>query len=265
MTKPLSNSAFITELTPRGQIPLTPKLPLLPQYMKRIPFGLDENGKHITDIRGNVIKPVVMYMLECVEKRNVGRVESAHAKAQAQLIARLNTCIPNPTHHVTFDYLLKEGNLYSYEFNAFVHYICNELAEEPHYFFNIGLRVFPESMRFLFQAVSLQQVYATMTRIGSKFSAEQFKTLESTDNSIVIQRRTPTTPQQLGETAWFIHAASGCHTLRGALSTFPAIHSGQPNAEIEERKCLLRGDDCCEWKFIWQAQKRRGLFGWLTK
>lgn len=265
MTTPLIDSTFRIELTPRGQIPLTPKLPPLPQYMTRIPFGLDENGKHITDIRGNVIKPVVTYMLACVEKRNAGRMEQAREEAKAQIIKRLNAYIPNPIHHVTFDYLLKEGNLYSYEFSAFLHYICNELAEDPHYFFNIGLRIFPESMRFLFQAASLQQVYSAMARIGSKFSAEQFKSLDAGDHSIIIQRRTPTTPQQLGDAAWFIHVASGCHTLRGALSSFPHIHSGQPHAEIEERKCLLRGDDCCEWKFIWQTQEKRGLFGWFKQ
>ncbi len=256
----MNKSASKTELTTRGKIPLTPNLPSLPQYMTRAPFGMDENGKRINDIRGNVIKPVIEYMLTCVERNNEQR-----ENAKSKLVERLNSHIPNPIHHVSFDYLLKEGNLYSYEFSAFLHYICNDLAEDPHYFFNIGMHIFPESVRFLFQTVSIQQVYATMASIGSKFSAEQFKSLESTDSSIVIQRRTPTTPEQLGDAAWFIHVASGCHTLRGALSCFPNIHSGLPNAEIEEHKCLLRGDDCCEWKFIWQAQEKRGFFGWLRK
>ena len=56
MTNPSFEPAFKIELTPRGEIPLTPKLPPLPQFMTLVPFGLDENGKHITDIRGNAIK-----------------------------------------------------------------------------------------------------------------------------------------------------------------------------------------------------------------
>ena len=154
-------SEYKTELTPRGQNPLTPRLPPLPEYMQHIPYGLDESGKPINDIRGNVIKPVITTMLEAAEKRGLRREEA--------------------------------------------------------------------------------------------------------DNSVVIQRRTPATRETLGDAAWFTHIASGCHTLRGALASFPYIHSKQPHAEIEETQCLLRGDDCCEWKFIWQAEKRRGLFGWIKK
>jgi hypothetical protein len=167
-------------------------------------------------------------------------------------------------YHVSFEYLMKEGNLYSYEFNAFLHHICNEMAEDPHYFFNIGLGVIGESVRFLLSAGSLRQVYTMMARVGSKFSSEQFETFEARDNSIVIQRRTPVTREQLGDALWMVHVSSGCHTLRGALSTFPRIHSNLPLAEIEERKCLLCGDDCCEWKIIWQDNGKRGLFGWLS-
>jgi hypothetical protein len=261
----MNNFSFDSDLTPRGQIPLTPKLPPLPAQMTRIPFGLDENGKHIKDIRGNVIKPVIECMLARVEKRNPAQAQQARAAAQTQLIERLNARIPNSLYHISFDYLLKEGNLYSYEFSAFLHCICNELADDPHYFFNIGLHIIPDSIGFLLRAGTLTQVYATMARIGSKFSAEQFETLSPENNSVIIQRRTPVTRAQLGEAAWLTHVSSGCHTLRGALSTFPKIHSGRPYAEIEERKCLLRGDDCCEWKVIWQEKERRGWFGWLKK
>jgi len=262
---------LMIDLTPRGQVPLTPHFGPLPQYMKQNPYGLDENGKHITDIRGNVIKPVVMSMLAYLEQQVVSgpdravRVQQVRAQALEQLVERLNAHLPNPLYHVTADYLFKEGNLYSYEFSSFLHHICNELAGDPHYFFNIGLRILPESIKFLFSAVSLLQVYQTMTRIGSKFSAEQFETLEAEKNSIVVQRRTPAISEQLGETAWLVHVASGCHTLRAALSTFPRIHSGQPLAEIEERKCLLRGDDCCEWKFIWQAQEKQSWLSWIRR
>ena len=268
--RPLSSRPTLNvELTPRGQSPLTPHFAPLPHFMARIPFGLDENGKHIKDIRGNVIKPVVIYMLDCVEKRveltpnHAVAVKQAREEAMTQLIERLNAHIPNKIYHVTSDYLLNEGNLYSYEFNAFLHYICNDLASDPHYFFNIGSRIFPPSVSFLFSAVSLQQVYITIAKLGSRFSAEQFETLEVQSNSIVIQRRTPATPEQLGDTAWLVHVAAGCQTLRGALATFPYHHSKQPPAEIEERKCLLRGDECCEWKFIWQETKKRGMFSWL--
>jgi hypothetical protein len=263
-----SRPTLNVELTPRGELPRTPTFAPLPQYLRRIPFGLDENGKHIKDIRGNVIKPVITYMLEYVGTQvppaldQALRVKQAQDAALAQLIERLNAHIPNPLYHVTSDYLFKEGNLYSYEFSAFLHHICNEITGDPHYFFNIGLRIFPDSIRFLFSAISLQQVYLTMAQIGSRFSAEQFETLEPQPNSVVIQRRTPALPEQLGETAWLVHVASGCQTLRAALASFPKIHSGQPLAEIEERQCLLRGDECCEWKFIWQTEKKRGWFSW---
>jgi hypothetical protein len=170
------------KLMPRGQIPLTPKLPPLPQYLAQIRFGLDENGKHIKDIRGNVIKPVILYMLECVEKRAKEiPVEQAHKEAQAQLINRPNAHIPNPNHHVDFDYLLKEGNLYSYEFSAFLHHICNDMAGDPHYFFNIGLRIFPESIRFLFQSPSIQQIYMAMITANGNSSGRNRKNADGLD------------------------------------------------------------------------------------
>ncbi|MBI3165569.1 MAG: hypothetical protein HYZ24_12875 [Chloroflexi bacterium] len=257
------NDPIYIELTPRGELPLMPKLPPLPNSMKGNPFGLDENGGHIRDIRGNVIKPVVLEMLANVEKRNPNRAREARAEAQEQLVTRLNSHIPSRTHYVSIEYLMRDGNLYSYEFNAFLHHICNELAGDPHYFYNIGLRVVGEAVGFLLRVGSLRQVYTTTAKIGSKFSSEQFEVLDATETSIVIQRRTPVTREQLGDSLWFVHVISGCHSMRGSLSTIPRIHSNLPNALIEDRKCLLHGDDCCEWKITWQDNAKRGLLGWL--
>jgi hypothetical protein len=137
------------------------------------------------------------------------------------------------------------------------------MAATPHYFYEIGLRIIPDSMSFLFKAATIRQIYTTIAKIGSRFSEEKFDTLDANDHSIVIQRRTPVTYERLGEVPWLVHIASGCQTLRGALASIPNIQSGAPNSEIEERKCILRGDDCCEWKLIWQPPARKKWFGWF--
>ena len=106
-----SRPTLNVELTPRGETPLTPDFAPLPQYMKRTPFGLDENGRHIKDLRGNVIKPAILYLLEYVESQagqtpeRATRVKQTRDQVLAQLIERLNAHIPNPLYHVTPEYL----------------------------------------------------------------------------------------------------------------------------------------------------------------
>jgi len=127
----------------RSTSPSDPSGPaLLPATMVGRPFGSDEAGRPIGRTKGSFIRATVEYMLECVAQRTAAAlppdgqadaVSQAKAAALEQLLTRLNAAIPDPRYHVTVDYLMNEGHIYSVEFDAFLSHICRELSGDPRF------------------------------------------------------------------------------------------------------------------------------------
>ncbi|MCU0594119.1 MAG: response regulator [Desulfobacterota bacterium] len=250
----------------------------LPATMVGRPFGSDEAGRPVGRTKGSFIRATVEYMLECVARHAVaalqasGEVEAsgrlsqgagavARAKAAAleQLLTRLNAAIPDPRYHVTIDYLMNEGNIYSVEFDAFLSHICRELSGDPRFHFNRGSRSIPSSVALLSRPFSLSQTYRMLPRFTAKLADTDLRVGKVTRASAVVEWHAEKDLARLPETLHPLFTELACQMAQGALASIPTVHSGLPMAKVKELRCRARGDAYCEWEFTWEmpARKRR--------
>jgi len=260
----------------------TPALAPLPATMVGRPFGSDEAGRPVGRTKGSFIRATVEYMLACVAQRTLAAVPSlgeagaseradqvagaiAQAKAEAleQLLTRLNEAIPDPRYHVTLDYLMNEGNIYSVEFDTFLSHLCRELSGDPRFHFNRGVRSIPASVALLSRPFSLSQTYRMLPRFTAKLADTDLRVAAVTPTSAVVEWHSEKDLARLPEPLRPIFTELACQMAQGALASIPAVHSGLPMASVKELRCRLRGDACCEWEFTWEtAQPGIGLQVW---
>jgi PAS domain S-box-containing protein len=248
------------------------ELPPLPAYIVGRPFGADEAGRPITHVKGPVVVGTVSYMLDCVAKRAAAslppetsdaereaRIEQAREQALGQLVERLNAAIPDPLYHLTAEYLMDNHHSYSMEFMVFVDGICYEMSRDPHYFFEAGARCFPPSLTYLVRPFSVTQGYHLVLRMMALLQDSDVRVVHVEPGAAVIQwhagKDTSHVPDSLRQRVLF----GTCQGLQGAMAQIPRIVAGLPPARVQELRCVLRGDACCEWEFTWQEPRRRGL------
>jgi len=234
------------------------------------PFGADEAGRPIAHVKGPVVVGTVGYMLDCVAERAAAslpleissaereaRIKQARQEALGQLVERLNAAIPDPVYHLTADYLMDDHHSYSMEFMVFVDGICYELSGDPHYYFESGARSVTSSLSHVVRPFSVSQGYSLVPRLTALFQDTDVRTVRVDPGSAVIQwhagRDTAQAPEILRQRVIF----GTCQGLQGAFAQIPRIVSGLPAAKVQELRCILRGDACCEWKFTWEAVKPR--------
>jgi len=248
-----------------------PEMPPLPPFMQGRPFGMDDEGKPIKQSRGAVYNGAFNYVRECIRDRTEQELppdlsveERERLIAQAQdaalneLVARLNATIPNSRYHVTLEYLQDEGNTYSREFAVYFFETCRHISGDMDFHFNKGKVNEINATSYMTRPFSLSQVYKNFPRFVGKFTDLDVETIESTQNSALLRMRSE---KQLAGLPKNIHRHSiltTCHGFQGFLVNLPAFHTvGQPVARIEERKCVLHGDEYCEWKFTWENPRPR--------
>ena len=255
----------------------SPVLRSLPATMVGRPFGTDEAGRPVGRTKGSFIRATVEYMLECVAQRTLsalppheqsgaaergdsGAEAVAQAKAAAleQLINRLNATIPDPRYHVTVDYLLNEGNIYSVEFDAFLSHICRELSGDPRFHFNRGTRSIPASLALLSLPFSLSQTYSMLPRFTAKLADTDLRVGKVTRTSAVVEWHAEKDLERLPEALHPLFTELACQMAQGSLASIPRVHSGLPMAKVKELRCRSRGDAYCEWEFQWEKPARRG-------
>ena len=257
----------------RSATPSDPSGPaLLPATMVGRPFGSDEAGRPIGRTKGSFIRATVEYMLECVAQRTAaalppdGQADAvcqAKAAALEQLLTRLNAAIPDPRYHVTVDYLMNEGHIYSVEFDTFLSHICRELSGDPRFHFNRGSRSIPASVALLSRPFSLSQTYRMLPRFTAKLADTDLRVGTVTRTSAVVQWHSEKDLARLPEALHQIFIELACQMAQGALASIPAVHSGSPMANVQELRCRSRGDAYCEWEFTWEAaQAGIGLEVW---
>jgi len=271
MMNPGSNSP--SDLSGLGSLPAT---------MVGRPFGTDEAGRAVGRTKGSFIRATVEYMLECVAQRTLSAlppyekigapeggdratetVTQAKAAALEQLLNRLNAAIPDPRYHVTVDYLMNEGNVYSVEFDTFLSHICRELSGDARFHFNRGARSIPPSVALLSRPFSLSQTYRMLPRFTAKLADTDLRVGTVTPTSAVVQWHSEKDLARLPEALRPLFTELACQMAQGALASIPRVHSGLPMAKINELRCKLWGDSYCEWEFTWErAQPRIGLEVW---
>jgi PAS domain S-box-containing protein len=248
-------------------------LPPLPARMAGRPFGADEAGRPISHVKGPVVAGTVGYMLDCVVQRAAAslppetgaaereaRIEQARQEALGRLVARLNAAIADPAYHVTAEYLLDDHHSYSMEFAVFLDGICFEMSRDPDYFFHAGARCFPPSLTYLVRPFSMSQGYHLVPRMMALLQDSDVRVGHVGPGTAVIQwhagKDTAQVPESLKQRVIF----GTCQGLQGVFAQIPHIVAGLPAAGVQELRCILKGDACCEWEFTWQEPRRRGLY-----
>jgi len=239
----------------------------LPEKMERIPYGRGENGKPIKEVNASAMLPAFEYMQECVASRVAQTLppntpptvlnelaSRAQREAAQALTHRINRALP-PGYRVTLAELTRAGSNYSQEFSVYFTNICREISGDPHFDFNYGRRL-PKAARALIRPLPLSQVYNIVPRLAALFIKADLRVVNITPNSARLQWWAATTFDNLPAALHAGEKRDVCQTYQGAFSEVPVIHSGLPPAEIREIKCQARGDECCEWEFIWNSRAR---------
>jgi PAS domain S-box-containing protein len=244
----------------------------LPPTMAGRPFGSDESGRPVGRTKGSVIRATVEYMLECVAQRTVAvspslgeldaserteqmaeAIAQAKAAALAQLLKRLNAAIPDPSYHVSVDYLMNEGHSYSVEFDTFLSHICRELSGDAHFHFNRGARSIPAAVVLLSRPFSLGQAYRMLPRFAAKLADTDLRVGKVSTTSAVIQWHSEKDLARLPQPLHPVFTELACQMAQGALASIPRMHSGLAMAKVRELHCRLHGDAYCEWEFSWET------------
>ena len=270
------------KVSPRGKIPPVPvalpdhELPPLPAFLDGPPFGADRHGKPIKQITGAGLIAAIRHMQDYVGQQideglpaavdpqeRQQKIAQAKAASLDLLVERLNAVLPDRRYSVSRDYLLNESNYYSHEFNLFLNEFARDISGDPSFHFHRGLNSIPAALVKLVRPFTLRQVYALAPRLMARVTNADIRVARTAPNSAVIQWHPGRQLAQLprGIHRRYIHMA--CQAYQGVFAAVPPVHSKQPLAGIQEKRCLLRGDDCCEWEFSWDtARSGIGLEVW---
>jgi methyl-accepting chemotaxis protein len=241
------------------------------------PFGLDEQGDEIRQVNGQLIRAVIEYMFDFIAQRvtqacsdlsraEIGsKVSEAQTEALDKLVVLLNAAMPDERFRVSQEYLLKEGNYYSYEFEYLANYYARAICGDPDFFFNKASKSIPTSIAWIGRPFTLQQVYALLPRLTAKFVDSDIRVVQTTSNSAVIQWYVRSQAEKVPEPHRAGYIELGCRGYQGAYARIPGIlNPGLPMAQINETTCQVQGDECCTWEVTWQnPQPRRLRWLWL--
>jgi signal transduction histidine kinase/DNA-binding response OmpR family regulator len=247
----------------------------LPRYLIGRPFGSDETGKPINHIRGPLFFSAIEQFKESVARRvndslretvpahqRTAQIKQAQAEAIQLLITRINDAIPDPHYHLTREQLFDTNRFYSYEFNLYVNEIAREISQDPYFFFRRGSKSVPPALVAVVRHLSVQQVYHLVPRLTAKVVDEDIRVAQVTTNSAILQWYPKSQLERLPE-VW--HRRSiylTCQVYQGAYASVPQVSKGLAPARVRELRCVLDGDECCEWEFTWQETvKEQTLFG----
>ena len=234
----------------------------LPRLMRSRPFGVGEDGENVGRTKGTIISSTLKYMLKKVELRT--KDVQAVEEAKHELVRRINEAIADPRLHVTLEYLLNEGNVYSAEFDLYFSEITRQVSGQSfdEFHFMRAANSVPEAIAVLVRPLSLRQVYNLLPRFAAKFADTDFRVISVKGNSAVIQWRCARELQTLPPETHDVFIHESCLFVQGSLSHVPTVVSGDSPARVIERKCQLWGDDCCEYEFVWEARNLlERLFG----
>src|SRR5262245_39032155 len=131
--------------------------PTLPPRMSGRPFGVDSSGRALNRSRGTLIRSTVECFVRIVDQKAReatppggdvnAAAKAAVADATSRLVQRLNDAIGDPAYHVTYEYLMNEGNSYSVEFNIYLAEMCRAFSGDPQFHFRAGSTGMPALSR----------------------------------------------------------------------------------------------------------------------
>jgi PAS domain S-box-containing protein len=193
------------------------------------------------------------------------RVTEAHDEAINKLVTLLNAAINDERYKVSREYLMNEGNYYSYEFEFFVCDFARAICGDSDFFFHRAKKSIPPSLAWIGRPFTLQQIYNLLPRFTALFVDTDIRVLRTTKNSAVIQWWGQAQAEKVPEPSRAGYLELGCYGYQGAYATIPPIlNPDLPLAQVRETTCQLKGDECCTWEFTWQnPMPRRSRWLWV--
>lgn len=233
------------------------------------PFGTTPDGIKIRDFSGVVIKACVEHLEQLVSQ---AKGTAAGQEAVEKLVRRLNERIPDRAFHVTANSLRSPWNPYSMEFSAFFAQFCVDISEDPQFHFNMGrFRSISPIIRTMGLPLSVAQIYKTSPYFARLYylDSEIFSTevVHAAQGSATMRMRLGARTRCQWGPYFRGCAVHWCVGTRGYWVGVPEIYRGLPPAVVTDRRCIVEGDDYCEWDVIWSAERRRvwSGIGWAGR
>ena len=245
--------------------PLPANFDLLPKtrrilerrFMEFLPFGKDPDGKPVRDMAGVSLRSNVEYLEE-----SIARAQGAEAgrRVVEELVRLLNERIPDRAYHVTAKFLKNPWTYYSNEFTAYLVDFCIDLSGDPDFQFNMGReKLIPPLVQTLMRPFSVGKIYTMLTRWGSYYCKDSYSLegLEVLDRSAIV--RMTLTERALRQFGPYRRACGRiwCNAIKTGVAIIPEKVHHLSLATIRDRKCIVEGDDCCEWEVHWAPSEHK--------
>lgn len=220
-------------------------------FMEFRPFGKDASGATIRDMSGVSIRSNVEYLEESITQ---SQGLEAGKNIVEELVNRLNGRIPDRAYHVTSRFLKNPWTSYSNEFTAYLVEFCIDLSGDSAFQFNMGReKLISPIIQTLMRPFSVAAIYRTAARWASHYAktSYQLEGLEVRDGYAVL--RMTLMEQALRQFGPYRRACGRiwCNALTVGISVVPEKVHGLAPATIMHRRCIVEGDDCCEWEVRW--------------
>jgi signal transduction histidine kinase/CheY-like chemotaxis protein len=221
------------------------------------PFGRTSDGKRVDDVSGVSMRGHIACLEEIVSSK---RGRETAKEAVDELARLLNERIPDPSYHVTPDFLKNPWNSYSHEFAVFLPCFCSILAEDPEFHSKAGKRLVQPMIQTLGRPFSVQQIFRMITYFGSKYAkAIRFEAIQIEEKRAVI--RVTYAENSLRQFGQYQKGCVSeiCETIKAGFCTVPeAVHRLLP-ATVTDQACVANGDPWCQYEIRWESEKRSGF------
>lgn len=225
-------------------------------FMEFRPFGKNVDGRTIRDMSGVSIRSNVEYLEESLAK---ARGPDAGKQIVQRLVDALNARIPDRAYHVNARLLKNPWVSYSNEFTAYLVEFCIDLSGDPDFQFNMGReKLIPPLIQTLMRPFTVGQIYKTAAYYAQHYCKDSYllEGFDVTDRSAVL--RMTLTEHALRQFGRYRRACGRiwCHALQAGLSIVPEkVHHLGP-ATVTHRRCIVEGDEYCEWNVTWPVVAR---------
>ena len=219
------------------------------------PFGTEPNGTKIRDISGVVIRGLVDYLEESVTLK---RGQEGAAQVLEELVRRLNERVPDPAFRVSVEFLKNSWNSYSNEFGVFLTQFCWDISGDPEFSFNMAReKAISPIIQVLGRPFSVPQIYRMSAYFAQRFAKDSFYTeaVQVSDGRAIVQMRL--SDRALRQFGPYLRSCAEMYCLahKGYFTGVPEKFHNMPAATVSDRRCIIEGDEFCEWEITWRSHE----------
>ncbi|MBA5867430.1 MAG: GAF domain-containing protein [Nitrospira sp. CR1.3] len=226
------------------------------RFMKFRPFGTDVDGTAIRDMTGVSIRSNVEFLEEFVSK-HYGSEAGKHAVDD--LVSRLNERIQDRAYHVTAKFLKNPWTSYSNEFTAYLVEFCIDISGDQDFQFKMGReKLIPPLMQTLMRPFSVKSIYRGATRWIQHYAKNSYDLQGMEVNEGRAIMRMTLMGRALDQFGPYRRSCGRiwCNALKVGVSIVPEKVHHLRQATMIDRRCIVDGDDYCEWEVQWNEPAR---------